>query len=126
MQLVGLDSSHPERPQQTAGPAAAAGGQTGVWRKAGWVSLELCGRLGRGCQGVTKRGALSGVVTGLRSLILNSSYDVLVGRQQGGAVAEVALADGVLATADDLLITRHVERSLVCDSTRGCSGWKST
>lgn len=70
-----------------------------------------------------KWGALSGIVSGLCSFILHSSYDVLIGRQQGGALAEVAPADGVIVTADDLLVTRHIECSWVCDSARERNRW---
>lgn len=118
MKFVRLDPPHPQGPQQTARPASAASEQAVVGRKAG---PGIPG-LGSGPQdggprgGLTERRDLGGAVGGPRPLVLYGSYDVLVGRQLGRAVAEVALADGVGATGDDLLVTRHGVRGSVSRS----------
>ncbi len=82
------------------------------------VGLGLCGRLSGSRCGITQRGALIGVVRGFCSLVFHSSYDVLVGRQLGDALAKVTLADGVVAAANDLLVAWHVECSWVWSSAK--------
>lgn len=65
---------------------------------------------------IVQRGGLGGVVGGLRSLVFHSSYDVLVGRQLGGALTKVAVADRVVVGADDLLVAGHSECGRVYSS----------
>lgn len=56
---------------------------------------------------------LGRVVGGIRPLVLHGGNDVLIGRQLGGALAEVTLADGELVAADDFVVARHAERHRV-------------
>lgn len=109
VQFVRLYPPHAEGPQQTAGPAAAADGRARVGRGAG--RRGLCRGLSRRAVGETR--ALGGVVGGIRPLVLHGGNDVLIGRQLGGALAEVTLADGELVAADHLVIARHAERRRV-------------
>lgn len=103
VQFVRLDPPHAEGPQQTAGPAAAAGRYVRVG----------CGAWRRGLRGGLSRGRRVGggtrVLGGLRPLVLHGGEDVLVGRQLGSALAEVALPDGKLVAAHHLVVAWHAE-----------------
>lgn len=68
---------------------------------------------------------LARVVGGIRPLVLHGSNDVLVGRQLGGAVAEVTLAHGELVAAHHLVVARHAERRRVHGPDGGGGGDES-
>lgn len=111
VQFVRLYPPHAEGPQQAAGPAAAAGGHAGVGRGTGCRG-HLAG-LSWSRRAVGEVRVLGRVDGGIRPLVLHGGNDVLVGRQLGGALAEVTVADGELVAADDLVVARHAERRRV-------------
>lgn len=111
VQFVRLYPPDAEGPQQTAGPAAAAGGRAGVGHGPG--RRGPLGGPSRSRRAVGVMRVLGGVVGGIRPLVLHGGNDVLVGGQLGGAVAEVTLADGELVAAHDLVVARHAERRRV-------------
>lgn len=117
VQFVRLDPPHAEGPQQTAGPAAAAGGHAGVGRGARRWGLR--GGLSRSGRAVGEMRVLARVVGGTRPLVLHGGDDVLVGWQLGGALAEVALPDGKLVAADDLIVAWHTKRRRVHGPAEG-------
>lgn len=120
VQLVRLDPPDPQGPQQAAGPAAAADGQAGLRGQAGGPGRssrsgwDLCSCSRRGTTGASALGA--GV--GLGSFVFHGGDDVLVGRQQGGALAQVAVAHRVVAAAHHFLVARHAEGSRVRGSAQ--------
>lgn len=123
VQFVRLDPPDAEGPQQAAGPAAAAGRYARVGRGARRRGLR--GGLSRGRRVVGWTRVLGRVFGGLRPLVLHGGEDVLVGRQLGGALAEVALPDGKLVTAHHLVVARHAEGRRVHGPAEGGGGWES-
>lgn len=118
VQFVRLDPPHAEGPQQTAGPAAVAGGHARVERGARRRGGLRVG-LRRSRRAVGEMRVLGRVVGGIRPLVLHGGDDVLVGWQLGGALPEVALPDRKLIAADDLIVAWHAERRSVHGPAEG-------